>query len=160
MRQDKQEIHVLGESVTIDTAVFDFNDQTLPNYLQKEAGHYAYYGAMLANAEAEEQWALVQYEQLFDTTYIEAKNNGMGSDKFCESWARSRAEVVDLRQKQIAAKRNVSLLKTFLRAFDKNHDNAQSTGHNLRKEMDKLGQSGERLFVSDEEKINEMFREM
>lgn len=35
-------------------------------------------------------------------------------------------------------KQNVKLLQQYLRSWDKAHDNAQSLGHFLRKEMDKL----------------------
>lgn len=157
----RQEITVMGQKVTIDPSVLNFNESSLPLYLQKEAGHYAYYGAMLANAEAEEQYAAVKAEERFDTLFWMYKQDGQGSDKFCECRARSNSEVIEAKEKQITAKRNVTLLKMFLKAFDKNHDNAQSTGHNLRKEMDKLGHANERFGtpgMGDSERIEEFFR--
>jgi hypothetical protein len=40
--------------------------------------------------------------------------------------------------KVIEKKSAVGFLKMYLKAWDKNHDNAQNRGHTLRKELDKL----------------------
>lgn len=157
---DKQEITVMGKKYILDPEILKFSDQTLSDYIQGEAGWYAYYGFILANAEAEEQWASAKADEKYDTLFWTYKSEGLGSDKFCESKAKSMAEVVEARQAAIAAKRNVTMLKTFLKALDKNHDNAQSTGHNLRKEMDKLGRDikGERFDMATdyESKLQEI----
>ncbi len=155
---EKQEINVNGAAITVDAAILDFNENTLPAYLQKEGGWYAYYGSVLANAEFEEQLASMKADEKYDSLFWTLKSEGSGSDKYCESRAKSSADVVLAKETVIKAKRTVTLLKTFLKAMDKNHDNAQSTGHNLRKELDKLGQAGERFGgASDEDRLGEFF---
>jgi hypothetical protein len=46
--------------------------------------------------------------------------------------------VVDIKEQVIEARYYVNRLKNHLKAWDKNHDNAQSVGHMQRKLMDKL----------------------
>ena len=138
MINEKQEITVMGEKVVIDPDILQFNQNTLPDYLIKEAGYYAYYGAKLADAEAQEQYAAQDADNKSDTLFWLYKSEGQGSDKYCECKSKTAAEVQEAREKCIALKRNVTMLRLFLRAMDKNHDNAQSMGHNLRKELDKM----------------------
>jgi hypothetical protein len=54
------------------------------------------------------------------------------------------------------------LLQQHLRAWDKNHDNAQSRGHMIRKEMDKLNidiYKSKQLDVDIDRKVSEIIKE-
>jgi hypothetical protein len=54
-------------------------------------------------------------------------------------------DVVAAKLKVNEAYLTVQLLKQHLRSWDKNHENAQSVGHFLRKEMEKMGKDNIRL---------------
>lgn len=135
---DYMNIVVLGkEEVKLDPTPLRFDESTLSNYLETEGSWYDYFGAKLADAE----YLMQKYELAHDVVYSEKfkenKENG-SSDKMAEAQAKCDPDVEAAKNTFIAAKHNVRLLQQHLRAWDKNHDNAMSRGHFLRKEMDKL----------------------
>lgn len=114
-----------------------FDEQSLSTYIQKESGWYDNFGAYLALAERHLQNKEVSHEKLYCERFVEAKENG-ASDKLAEAKAKADNDVNDLKSEIIEAKYVVNRLKNHLKAWDKNHDNAQSLGHTLRRQMDKL----------------------
>ena len=133
----EEKLSIGGREVILNSDNLKFSDATLNQYIQTESGFYDYFGACLAMAERDLQNKDLCHEKLFADRFTEAKDCG-GSDKYAEATAKKDPEVVDLKQKCVDAKYIVKRLQQHLRAWDKNHDNAQSLGHMLRKTMDKL----------------------
>jgi hypothetical protein len=122
----------------------EFNEANLMNYLQKEGPQCDYLLSKLAEMEAE-------YERLYSLKFVEFKDEG-GTEKYVE--ARCKSDPV-LSSYVYATKK----LKGHLKAWDINHDNAQAFGHNLRKELEKLG--GDIRFTREhpyDDKIMEIVR--
>jgi len=126
-----------GKIVIIDPNKLKFDETTLGIYIQQEAGYYDNFGGGLAWAERALQVKENLYERTYYERYIEAKEQG-GTDKLAEAKAKSDPTVVAMKEDITHAKYAVSRLKQHLKAWDKNHDNAQSMGHMLRKQIDKL----------------------
>ena len=133
----KEKITFAGFEVVVDTANLKFDEMTLSDYIQKESAYYDNFGGYLALAERSLHAKEVVLEKLYHERFVEAKEMG-GSDKLAEAKSKSDPDVNKLKSDIVEAKYVVARLKQHLRAWDKNHDNAQSLGHNLRKQMDKL----------------------
>lgn len=132
-------IHVNGEEVILDSSRLAFSESTLSEYIETEAGYYDYFGAKLAQAERELQNADTIYEIVYSQKFAFYKEEDNCSDKLSEAKTKSDNDVVKAKKNVIEAKLIVRLLQQHLRSWDKNHENAQSRGHYLRKVMDKLG---------------------
>lgn len=132
-----EKLEVGDRTVTINPENLRFNEATLNQYIQTEAGHYDNFGACLALAEKLLQREEMLCEKVYSERFAEAKDHG-ASDKKAEAMAKADDIVIDYKERIIDAKYKVQRLKRHLYAWDKNHDNAQSLGHMLRKEMDKL----------------------
>jgi hypothetical protein len=128
LKFDKYEVEVNPENLR-------FDEQSLSEYIQKEGGHYDNFGAYLALAERNLQNKQTSHEKLYCDRFDEAKELG-ASDKLAEARSKKDADVVDAKNDVIEASYIVNRLKNHLKAWDKNHDNAQSLGHMLRKQMD------------------------
>jgi len=128
----------LGEKeVKLDPSNMKFNEITLNDYMEREAGWYDYFGSMLADAEYVMQRMESSHDTLYSERFKEHKENGC-SDKLAEANAKADPDVEKAKLDYLAAKHKVRLLQNHLRAWDKAHENAQSRGHFLRKEIDKL----------------------
>jgi hypothetical protein len=135
---DYTNIVILGkEEIKLDPTPLRFNEATLSNYLETEGSWYDYFGAKLADAEYFMQKYELEYDVAYSEKFKENKENG-ASDKLAEAQAKCDPDVETAKNVFLSAKHNVRLLQQHLRAWDKNHDNAMSRGHFLRKEMDKL----------------------
>jgi hypothetical protein len=152
MFEDLLVIDISGEKVYLDRNKLNFNELTLSEYIEKEGGYIDYFGAMLslaekelANIENEIERLNIEYEKIYSKKFSDYKSEHNGSDKFVEAKVfpdsevqAAKLNVIDAKGRAIEAKYKVRLLQQHLRAWDKNHENAQSRGHFLRKEMDKL----------------------
>lgn len=134
---DADKIKIANEEVHLDPKNLEFNEATLVDYLKNEASWYNNFGAKLARAEYLLQSRELEHERIYAEKFRDFKDDG-GSDNLCKSKAECDNEVVEAKEKVIKARFKVKLLQQHLRAWDKNHENAQSLGHMLRKEMDKL----------------------
>ena len=76
---------------------------------------------------------------MYHAKFAKLKEEG-GSDKLVEAKVKSDPDVVEARSHCAVARHKVRILQQHLRAWDKNHDNSQSRGHMIRKELDKLHQ--------------------
>jgi hypothetical protein len=128
-------IKVGGDEVKIDPTLFDFDHDSLTNYLQREAGWYSYFGAKFADADAEYQMIEAKYDATYCEKFALLKESEGGSDKLVECKVKQDAEIQTLNKMKIAAKRRMKMLQQHLRAWDKNHDNAQQLGYIIRKEL-------------------------
>ena len=127
-----------GVKIELNSNNMKFNENSLTEYLEKEGTFYDFFGIKLAEAEHALQRAELEYDVAFADKFKQAKDDG-SSDKLAESFAKSDAYCVDLKKKMQDLKLIVRKLQQHLRAWDKNHDNAQSLGFILTKEMEKLG---------------------
>jgi len=131
-------IKVGTEDVDLDPAKLEFNEANLTQYLMGEATWYNYFGQKLADLE----WLLDRAEVLYDASFAEKfayiKDNQGGSDPLVKSKCEADKELIDLQLGIADITRSVNKVKQHLKAWDKNHENAQSVGHTLRREMDKL----------------------
>jgi hypothetical protein len=124
--------------VQIDPQLLHFSEASLSKYMEQEAGWYNYFSQKLTDAE---RWlADLEYEyELKYQAVFRTEKGDKASDKLAEARAKTDHDVAEAGRKMIAAKHAMRKLQVFMRAFDKNHDNATSRGHTLRKEMDRLG---------------------
>lgn len=134
---EKVTIKVNSKELILDPENMKFNEFTLSEYMDKEYAWIDYYGKQLEYAQKELSLAELEFETKFNELYISFKDLG-GSDAYCKAKAQSNSDVVSLHEKVIDRRAAVGLLKSHLKAWDKNHDNAQNRGHTLRKELDKL----------------------
>lgn len=134
---ETKQIKVNGVDIYLDPEKLRFNEASLSRFFEEEGLNYDFYGHQLAEAELVMQMYELNYDVKFSEKFKRAKEDG-ASDKLAEHSARIDPEVVELQKAVLAAKRNVRLLQQHLRAWDKTHENAQSRGHTLRREMDKL----------------------
>lgn len=134
---DKEEILVGSEKVIIDSKNLEFNEDTLSDYIIKEGGYYDNFGAYLAKAEYIQQTIELEIDDIYNERFTFFKDQGMAVAP-AESKAKSDPNYVEKRKELAQAKYVVLRLKYHLKAWDKNHDNAQSLGHNRRKEIEKL----------------------
>jgi hypothetical protein len=130
-------IKIGSDELDLDAKKLSFNEATLTNYIQQEGGYYNNIGSFLARAELLHERRLMELDALKGEKFKEYKDEG-GSDKYADARTYSDPDVQEARSKVASAKFKVRLIQQHLRAWDKNHENAQSLGHQLRKEMDKL----------------------
>jgi hypothetical protein len=134
---EKRIIVVFEQKVILDPEKLGFTEATLSEYLEHEGGWYDYIGQKLADAEREMADKEHAHDVIYSERFRENKDNGC-SDKLAEATSKADDDVQRAKEELLDAKHNVKLLLQHLRAWDKNHENAQSRGHFLRKEMDKL----------------------
>ena len=142
-------LEIAGQTVDLTPKNLYFDETTLSSYMQKEGGYYDSFGSYLALAEKVQQLREMEYETIYNERLVEAKEKG-ATDKISEAKAKADPDVLAARTMVIESKYKVKRLVQHLKAWDKNHDNAQSMGYMLRKEMDKLnfeikGSGGEYL---------------
>lgn len=135
--KNTESLQIGGHKIEIDPENLRFSEATLTTYIQTEAGFYDNFGASLAMAERHLQREELLCEKARNDRFVEYKDNG-DAVALAEAKAESDPTVMAFKDRVIDAKYNVTRLKRHLLAWDKNHDNAQSLGHMLRKQMDKL----------------------
>jgi hypothetical protein len=137
MLDEKRVIEIGDKQIVLDPENMKFNEVTLSNFLETEAAYYDYFGWALADAEYVMQRLESHHDVMFAERFKEWKDQGK-SDKMAEQSARADEDVEKANLAFIASKHKVRLLQQHLRSWDRAHENAQSRGHFLRKEMDKL----------------------
>jgi hypothetical protein len=133
----KQTINLSGEEIVLDNSRLAFNSSNLSLFMENLSLWYDYFSQKLAEAEALLAYKEYEYDVAFAKKYEESKEQGC-TDKLAEAAAKKNEEVCHAKKDVISCKYKVMLLKQHLRAWDKAHENAQSRGHMIRKEMDKL----------------------
>jgi hypothetical protein len=133
----KSTIKIGNQEVVLDNSRLSFNEISLSTFMENLALWYDYFSQKLAEAEALLSYKEYEYELAFSSAYEKFKEDGC-TDKLAEANARKESQVSEFKKEIISAKHKVTLLKQHLRSWDKAHENAQSRGHMIRKEMDKL----------------------
>jgi hypothetical protein len=160
MINDVNTIQIGNEEVKLDPASLCFNETNLSSYLESEGGYYNFFGQKLADAEYLQQKYELEHEVIYAEKFKESKENG-ATEKLAEAYAKSDPDVEQAKSMFLVAKHNVRLLQQHLKAWDKNHDNAMSRGHFLRKEMDKLSPSvyGQRVDNYLEDRVSSIIKD-
>jgi len=135
-----EKLEFAGLTVELDSENLRFNESSLGDYIQREGSLFDHFGAFLALAERNLQNKESMHDRLYNERFVEAKESG-AAVALAEAKAKIDSVVLSLKDDVIEAKYVVNRLKQHLRAWDKNHDNAQSMGHMQRKLMDKLKDS-------------------
>jgi len=165
-----RKITVFGQEVVLDTNKLAFSEGTLSEYLETEGGWIDYFGAKLAEAERQLAQASMElereedeYERTYARVFATIKDTEGKSDKYVEGVTKveqivveARKKVLDLKAREIECKFMVRLLYQHLRAWDKNHENAQNRGNTLRKELERLHK--DRITGSEEDRMNEIIK--
>ena len=128
---------VRGKNVDLNPKFMKFNENNLSEYLEQEYGWLDYLGKQLEFANKECLDAEIEFDRIYSEKYLETKDAG-NTENYSKAKSLADAAVVDARKKIADRKEAVGLLKAHIKAWDKNHDNAQNRGNTLRKEMDKL----------------------
>jgi len=155
-KDDVVTITVGSDEIVLDPRRLEFNETNLSQYMMQEAGWYNYFGQRLADLEAILDMTDLEYDRRYNDRFVINKEAG-GSDNFVKAKTEAEPELVELQKKLTAIKRNVTKLKLHLKAWDKNHENAQSVGHTLRREMDKLNvdiRSSNSNWMNDSQTLN------
>lgn len=126
-----------NEEVIIDPKRLEFNEDSLNKFQEELAIWYDYFGQKLADAEFLLQVREHEYDVKYSNKYAEYKESGC-TDKLAEANAKTDSVVQESKKNCLVAKQRVRLLQQHLRAWDKVHDNSQSRGHMIRKEIDKF----------------------
>jgi len=136
---ESQQKFTLGEiELDLDAKNLKFNESNLNQYYQEESGNYDYYSAQLVYADYLLAQRELAYDDIYNSKFVENKDAG-GSDRYVEAKTKADEEVIARRNDVIMAKYKKNLLQQYIKAWDKNHENALNLGHHLRKEMEKLG---------------------
>lgn len=146
-------VFVNGKNIILDAKNMEFSDNTLNEYMEKEYGWVDYFGKQLEYAQKERLDAEIDAEAIFSQKYIEAKDEG-GTEQYAKAKANANPDVIAAKKKVVELNETVGQIKAHLKAWDRNHDNAQNRGYTLRKEMDKLNKDVYKLsdidrFVSE-----------
>lgn len=139
--QSKTVVKIGNQDVVLDTDRLRFDETTINVFMDNLAVWYDYFSQRCAEAE-------ILYDKAYSKAFEEAKDEG-ATEKLAEAKAKQEAAGHKLKWLQ---------LKAHLRAWDRAHDNAQSRGHMIRKEMDKL--NTEIMFKNRhlEEQVDEIVR--
>jgi hypothetical protein len=135
--EDNRTVKVMGQSVTLDPDNMKFNENTLSSYLEKEYAWLDYFGKKLEDANRVVADRQSEFEQLYAACYEKNKDVGC-TDKQSDYRAKCDPAVVAKKKELIEAEHVAALIARHLKVWDKNHDNAISRGHFLRKELDRL----------------------
>lgn len=135
--QSRQTINLSGEEIVLDNSRLAFNSSNLSLFMENLSLWYDYFSQKLAEAEALLAYKEYEHDIIFSKKYEESKEQGC-TDKMAEAAAKKNEEVCQAKKDVISSRYKSMLLKQHLRSWDKAHENAQSRGHMIRKEMDKL----------------------
>jgi hypothetical protein len=130
-------VKVLGRDVILDPANMKYDESSLARYMSEEYAWVDYFGKQFEYAQKEMLYAEIEAEAVYSKKFIESKDLGY-SDNYAKAYALANQEYIEAKKKHIERKEVVGLIKSYLKAFDKNHENAQNRGHTIRKEMDKF----------------------
>lgn len=125
------------QTIVLDPENMKYNENSLADFMNKEYGWIDYLGKQLEFAQTEVLYAEIELEAIESRKFMEAKDLG-NSDNYAKAYTAANQEVIEAKKNVVAKKEIVGHLKAHLKAWDKNHANAQNRGHTIRKEMDKL----------------------
>ena len=126
-----------NNEINLDQGLLKFDEHTINKFLQNFASNYNTY----CEAHSDAQFIHSRFEDTYDALYsgkFRQYREESSSDKVAEMKTKSDTEVQEALENVRVAKRNVNLIYGYLRSMDRAHDDAITTCHNMRKELDKL----------------------
>lgn len=130
-------IDLLDEIVVLDPVRLSFNDSNLSKYMEEFGIFYDYFSSKTAKAEELAANVELEKENKEAEFFLKGKSEGL-TEKASQAYSVIQPEVQDLSKKLNRLNSAVKQLKEYVKALDKAYNMAQSRGHMLRKEMDKL----------------------
>jgi septation ring formation regulator EzrA len=130
-------IDLLDEIVVLDPVRLSFNDANLSKYMEEFGIFYDYFSSKTAKAEELAANVELEKENKEAEFFLKGKSEGL-TEKASQAYSVIQPEVQDLSKKLNKLNSAVKQLKEYVKALDKAYNMAQSRGHMLRKEMDKL----------------------
>jgi hypothetical protein len=146
---EKVVVEVRGVRIVLDPANMLYNENTLAEFMNTEYGWIDYLGKQLEYAQKDMLYAEVEAEAEYSRKFLEAKTEKGFTENQSKAYALAHHDVVAAKKAHIDKKEIVGHIKAHLRAWDKNHENAQNRGHTIRKEMDKLNRDS--FVVNDDD---------
>jgi cyanate lyase len=132
-------IEVAGTEILIDITALKLSQEKLPEHLANEAALLGYYAIKHAEAASVLNDLEDQLDYAIGINYQTYKKSGeVSSDKMAESMARTSPDVVAITKEIVKAKKNKDILWAYLKALDKNHENALNMAYNSRRELSAL----------------------
>lgn len=125
------------KEISLDPKNMEFHDNTINEYMEREYGWVDFFGKQLEYAQKEKFLAEIDAEAIFSKKYIEAKDDG-GTEQYAKAKSNANPDVIAAKKNVVELNEVVGQIKAHLKAWDRNHDNAQNRGYTLRKEIDKL----------------------
>lgn len=144
---EKISVEVHGKKIVLDPTNMKFNENTIAEYMSEEYGWIDYLGKQLEFAQKELAFAEIEYDAIFASKFIEAKDAG-GSDNYAKCVATANEDVKLTKIKIAEKKEVVGHIRAHLKAWDRNHENVQNRGHSLRAEMKVLNRE---IYTSQDE---------
>lgn len=137
--QTKTTVKIGNHEVVLDTNRLKFDETSINTFMENLSLWYDYFSQRCAEAE-------ILYDKAYSQAFESAKENG-SSDRLAEARAKQESAGAKLKWKQI---------QSHLKAWDRAHENAQSRGHMIRKEMDKL--NSEIMFRRLENQVDDIVK--
>ena len=128
------------EEINLNPEHLQFTEATLNEFLKNSPSWFSYYSQIQSRAQLIATMYEDRHEQIYSEKFKIYKTEG-GSDKFVEASAKTDPDVINALKNARKAKENLNCISGFLRALDKANQNALNLGYNMRKEMDKIGNS-------------------
>lgn len=135
---NKRIVKLGEEEIVLDSSRLEFNGATINEFMERLGVWYDYFVQKTAEAEAMLAGADLNYDLVYGKSYEYFKEEQGCTDRLSDAKAKSNIDVINAKKSCIAAKLKHTQLKLHVKAWDKAHDQAQSRGHMIRKEMDKL----------------------
>lgn len=131
-------IKIAEEELEVDPNELAFTEATINEKMERLGSLSSFYGQKFADAEY--YWSQLEkaVDNMYMAKFVQYKDEGRGSDKVCEALAKIDPIVIELSEKALNAKKAKIQLQQYLKAIDITHQNVQSRGHMIRKEMEKL----------------------
>jgi hypothetical protein len=134
---EKVNVVVNGIEICLDPMNMKYNENTLGEYMNKEYGWIDYIGKQIEYAQKEALIADIDYDAIYSLKFLESKDAG-NSDNYAKAFASAHVDVVAAKKLVAEKKATVGHLRAHLKAWDKNHENAQNRSYNIRQEMKSL----------------------
>lgn len=135
------EVKIGEEVVVLDGGKLKFNSHNINEFLSNLSVLYYYYYNKYAEAQKYQGLLETKLEALYGSKFQQIKENGGGSDKFCEMKVAQDQEILSLQQDIINSKYVSSTLYGWVKSVDYSFNCAKEFCYNMRKELDKLSKT-------------------
>ncbi len=117
-------VNIAGKEIILDDELLKFDEHSINEFLQRFATNYNVY----QQAHADSQYLFSKFDDRYEVVFSDKfrlNREHCTSDKAADMLTKLDPEVQEALENQRTAKRNVSMLYSFLRSMDKAFDSAQ-----------------------------------